>query len=213
MASTSDDFISSLMEQLNSPPKASLQILGTHVADDQPGVIDFDLWIDCTKVAVIRSGQLVTANASGRRSWEDSSAQDGSGFREIVAGWLRESPDRPSWTLHKSASIPDGDFTAFKSHIERLARSIAYGGSVEVVFHTPSIEQDALPEQHDAQIRAAWSFECPFTPADQVWNQAVTNAMVDRKKGTISPSHESGPSHGMSPFRRAIRRGGTSRVV
>ncbi|RAH81420.1 hypothetical protein BO86DRAFT_389632 [Aspergillus japonicus CBS 114.51] len=141
-------------------------ILGTHVADDQSKVIDFDLWIDCTKVVGVRSGQLVAGNASGCQSWEESSVQNGSGFGEIVAGWLRESPDRPSWTLHKSASIPDGDFTAFKSHVERLARSTAYGGSVEVVFHTPSIELDALPEQHDVQIRAAWSFECPFTPAD-----------------------------------------------
>ncbi|PYH86133.1 hypothetical protein BO82DRAFT_350431 [Aspergillus uvarum CBS 121591] len=109
--------------------------------------------------------------------------------------------------------MPDGDFTALKSHIECLARSTAYGGSVEVVFHTPSIKLDALPERHDVQIRPAWSFECPFTPADQVWNQAVMNAMVERKKGWVSSSLEPKPSHGMSSFRRAVRQGGSTRVV
>ncbi|RAH71373.1 uncharacterized protein BO66DRAFT_347353 [Aspergillus aculeatinus CBS 121060] len=183
------------------------------MTNDQSKAIDFDLWIDCTKVVGIRSGQLVTTNASGCRAWENSTNQDGSIFEEIVAGSLRESPTGRSWTLHKSAFFPDGNFTAFKSHIERLARSIAYGGSVEVVFHGTSAEPDAMPEQHDVQIRAEWSFECPFTVADQIWNQAVMNAMVDRKKGRVSPSQDPRPAHGMSSFRRAIRQGGMSRVV
>ncbi|RAH40948.1 uncharacterized protein BO95DRAFT_423710 [Aspergillus brunneoviolaceus CBS 621.78] len=201
MASTSDNRISSLTEQLKSPPKASIQILGTHMTNDQCKAIDFDLWIDCTKVVGIRSGQLVTTNASGCRAWEKSNDQDGSIFEEIVAGWLRET------------FFPDGSSTAFKSHIERLARSIAYGGSVEVVFHRTSAEPDAMPEQHDVQIRAEWSFECPFTAADQIWNQAVMNATVDRKKDRVSPSQDLRPAHGMSSFRTAIRQGGMSRVV
>lgn len=233
MASTSDNRISSLTEQLKSPPKASIQILGTHMTNDQCKAIDFDLWIDCTEVVGIRSGQLVTTNASGCRAWEKSTDQDGSIFEEIVTGWLRESPTGTryahlaqsyissktnpqlgsSWTLHKSAFFPDGSSTAFKSHIERLARSIAYGGSVEVVFHRTSAEPDAMPEQHDVQIRAEWSFECPFTAADHIWNQAVMNAMVDRKKDRVSPSQDLRPAHGMSSFRTAIRQGGMSRVV
>ncbi|RAK72538.1 uncharacterized protein BO72DRAFT_480936 [Aspergillus fijiensis CBS 313.89] len=189
MAFTSDNRISSLREQLKSPPKASKQILGTHMTNDQCKAIDFDLWIDCTKVVGIRSGQLVTTNASGCRAWEKSTDQDGSIFEEIVAGWLRESPTGTS-------------STAFKSHIERLARGIAYGGSVEVVFHRTSAEPDAMPEQHD----------CPFTAADQIWNQAVMNAMVDRKKDRVSPSQDLRPAHGMSSFRTAIRQGGCDGV-
>ncbi|KAE8166817.1 hypothetical protein BDV40DRAFT_224353 [Aspergillus tamarii] len=81
-----------------------------------------------------------------------------------------------------------------KAHIERLARNTAYDGSIEVY------------------IRAVWSFDCPFTPADQAWNELVMNAMVDRKKGWVSPN-EPKRHYGMSPFRRAIRHSSNSKTV
>ncbi|OJJ95670.1 hypothetical protein ASPACDRAFT_9423, partial [Aspergillus aculeatus ATCC 16872] len=197
-----------------SPPKASVHILGTHMTNDQSKAIDFDLWIDCTKVVGIRAGQLVTTNAKGCRAWERSTDQDGCTFEEILSPILNTNPKLSfRWTLHKSAFLPDDQFAAFKSHIEHLAHSTAYGGSVEVEFHSPSAEPDTLPEQHDVQIRAEWSFECPFSPTDQVWNQLAMNAMVARKKGRVSPSQDPRPAHGMSSFRRAIRQGGMSRIV
>ncbi|KAK6823702.1 hypothetical protein RU639_006305 [Aspergillus parasiticus] len=165
---------SSLMEQLTSPPKASLQILGTHITNEQAKVIDFDLWIDCSAVVIVGDGG--------------------------------------SWTLCKLVSFPDDDSAAIKAHIESLARNTAYGGSIEVVFHTPSIDADVLPEKQNVEIRVEWIFDCPFTPTDRVWNELVMNAMVDRKKGWIS-LNEPPLFYGMSSFRRAIRHGSTSRVV
>ncbi|KNG87788.1 hypothetical protein ANOM_004631 [Aspergillus nomiae NRRL 13137] len=218
MTPTLDPPKSSLTEQLNSPPKASLQILGTHFSNEQIKVIDFDLWIDCSKVAGIRSGKFLMESESDCRSWNYSANQDNCNFEEILDGWLNDqlgsSTDGRSfsWTLSKLVSFPDGDCAAMKAHIERLARRVGYGGSVEVVFHTPSIEADVLPEKHDVQIRAEWRFDCPFTPADQVWNELVMNAMVDRKKGWIS-LNDPKRSYGMSPFRRAIRHGNNSRIV
>ncbi|THC93733.1 hypothetical protein EYZ11_006773 [Aspergillus tanneri] len=120
------------------------------------------------------------------------------------------------WLMVRTAdvSFPDDDCAVMKAHIERLARNTAYGGSIEVVFHTPYPEPDnAVSEKtYNAQIRVKWKFECPFPPTDQVWNDLVMNAMVDRKKGWIArdvptPSH----GHGMSPFRRAIK--GTSQII
>ncbi|OGM41662.1 hypothetical protein ABOM_009956 [Aspergillus bombycis] len=232
MTPTVDTPKSSLLEQLNSPPKASLQILGTHSTNEQTEGIDFDLWIDCSKVVGIRSGQFLTESESDCRSWNHSA--NSCNFEAILDGWLNEclgdsndgrsyvsqpnisynanrSPGS-SWALCKLASFPDDDCAEMKAHIERLARNTAYDGSVEVVFHTPSIEADALPEKHKVQIRAEWSFDCPFTPTDQVWNELVMNAMVDRKKGWVSPNEPQLP-YGMSPFRRAIRHGNNSRIV
>ena len=122
-----------------------------------------------------------------------------------------------SWSLHKSGDFLNGDHTALRTHIERLAQKTAYGGSVEVSFHTPSIKLEAgnnasAEDGHIAEIFLEWAFECPFTPTDQVWSELVQNAMVDHKKGWIKPDAPQ-PSHGMSPFRRAMRANGTSHVV
>lgn len=122
-----------------------------------------------------------------------------------------------SWSLHKSGDFLNGDHTALRTHIERLAQKTAYSGSVEVSFHTPSIKLEAgnnasAEDGHIAEIFLEWAFECPFTPTDQVWSELVQNAMVDHKKGWIEP-HAPQPSHGMSPFRRAMRINGTSHVV
>ncbi|KAF5856663.1 hypothetical protein ETB97_007052 [Aspergillus alliaceus] len=216
MTPTLDPPESSLIEQVNSPPKVSLQILGTHSTNEQIKVIDFDLWIDCSKVVGIRSGKFLTNRESDCRSWNHSANQDSCNFEEILDGWLNDwlsnSRDGRSWTLSKLVSFPDDDCAAMKAHIERLARNTTYDGSIEVVFYTPSIEADALPEKHKVQIRAEWSFDCPFTPADRVWNELVMNAMVDRKKGWISPNEPKLP-YGMSPFRRAMRHDNNSRIV
>ncbi|KAE8312310.1 hypothetical protein BDV41DRAFT_539207 [Aspergillus transmontanensis] len=207
---------SSLMEQLTSPPKASLQILGTHITNEQAKVIDFDLWIDCSAVVGIRSGKFLTNGESDCRSWNYSCNQDSGNFEAILDGWLNnwlgDSRDGGSWTLCKLVSFPDDDSAAIKAHIESLARNTAYGGSIEVVFHTPSIDADVLPEKQNVEIRVEWIFDCPFTPTDRVWNELVMNAMVDRKKGWIS-LNEPPLFYGMSSFRRAIRHGSTSRVV
>ncbi|CAK96265.1 uncharacterized protein An02g00500 [Aspergillus niger] len=122
-----------------------------------------------------------------------------------------------SWALWKSGHFPDEDCTALEGHLERLARKTAYGGTVEVLFHTPSTEFEAGKNASNentniANIYVHWTFECPFTPIDQVWSELVMNAMVDHKKGWIEP-HLPKPSHGMSPFRRAMRANGTSRIV
>ncbi|GKZ17749.1 hypothetical protein AbraIFM66951_010845 [Aspergillus brasiliensis] len=123
----------------------------------------------------------------------------------------------PSWTLSKSGHFPVDDCTALKTHIEHLARKTAYGGSLEVLFHTPSTElevgRNASPEKtHIAQIQADWRFEWPFTPTDQVWSELIMNAMVDHKNGWIELPVAK-PSYGMSPFRRAMRANDTSHIV
>lgn len=121
------------------------------------------------------------------------------------------------WCLCKVGHFPDQDCTALRAHIERLARKTAYAGSIQVTFHTPSIEIEggdntSHEETDKAQLQAEWLFECPFTPTDQVWSELVMNAMVDHEKGWVEP-HVPKPSHGMSPFRRAMRANGASRVV
>ncbi|RAL07251.1 uncharacterized protein BO97DRAFT_473776 [Aspergillus homomorphus CBS 101889] len=204
------------------------------MANQEPGfrkhmphtkTIDFDLWIDCSKAIRVQSGKFMIASESDCRSWKSDSADpDSRNFEAILDGWLDDwegdstNDGRSfSWTLCRLVSFPDDDCAALKAHIKGLTRKIAYSGSVEVVFHTPSTEPgDTLPgQQHGVHVQAEWMFECPFTPTDQEWNQLVMNAMVDRKKGWISPlpNNEPKPSHGMSPFRRAIRQGNTSRIV
>jgi hypothetical protein len=60
MAST-DTPENALIKQLASPPNISLQILGTHTKGPTK-VVDFDLWIDCSKDVKIMSGEFVTRN-------------------------------------------------------------------------------------------------------------------------------------------------------
>ena len=90
MTPTLDPPKSSLTEQLNSPPKASLQILGTHFSNEQIKVIGFDLWIDCSKIAGIRSGKFLMNSESDCQSWNYSANQDNCNFEEILDGWLND---------------------------------------------------------------------------------------------------------------------------
>lgn len=208
----------SLAEQLAVPPETSLQIRGVHTTSSQVELVDFDLWINCSKGAEIRSGQFLTRSEQDYRSWSQDASQDSRSFQTILHGWLNDwlgndTGDERSWTLCKLVPLPDDDCAAIKAHIEHLARKAAYGGSVRVIFHTPDVKEDAFPDGQNAEIRVEWSFDHLFnTPAGQSWDQLVMNAMVDRRKGWISLDDPK-PSHGMSPFRRAIRSGNTSRVV
>ncbi|GFN16493.1 hypothetical protein AtubIFM55763_010327 [Aspergillus tubingensis] len=212
----------SLTEHLSAPPKASLQILGTHNVNEDNNIIDFDIWVDCSKTVGIRSAKFLTENDVESRCWSYSADCDNGDPRDILGGWLDDwlnydDADDQSWTLHKSGHFLNGDCTALRTHIERLAQKTAYGGSVEVSFHTPSIQSEArnnasAENGHIAQVFLEWAFECPFTPTDKVWSELVMNAMVDHKKGWIEPDVPR-PSHGMSPLRRAMRDNGTSRVV
>ncbi|EHA22580.1 hypothetical protein CBS115989_7862 [Aspergillus niger] len=212
----------SLTQQLSSPPKASLQILGTHSVNQDNNFIDFDIWVDCTKIYGIESAKFLTDREVESRSWSYSADHDNGDPKVILGGWLDDwlnynNTDDRSWALWKSGHFPDEDCTALEGHLERLARKTAYGGTVEVLFHTPSTEFEAGKNASNentniANIYVHWTFECPFTPIDQVWSELVMNAMVDHKKGWIEP-HLPKPSHGMSPFRRAMRANGTSRIV
>ncbi|GKZ30968.1 hypothetical protein AbraIFM66950_010793 [Aspergillus brasiliensis] len=212
----------SLADHLSSPPKASLQILGTHVANKENNVIDFNLWVDCSKASEIRSARILTDGGEDCRSWSYSSDHDTGAPQAILPAWLDDwlnhgDADDRTWTLRKSGHFPDKDCTALKTHIQRLAWKTAYGGSLEVLFHAPSIDieagSNASPEKtHIAQLQADWRFECPFAPTDQVWSELIMNAMVDHKNGWIEPP-VSQPSYGMSPFRRAMRANGTSHIA
>jgi hypothetical protein len=79
----------SLIAQLASPPNISLQILGTHAASEQTQVVDFDLWIDCSKQAKIKSGEFLTGNKDDHRSWEQSDDSNDS-FSTTSSGWLQD---------------------------------------------------------------------------------------------------------------------------
>ncbi|OJJ76660.1 hypothetical protein ASPBRDRAFT_192777 [Aspergillus brasiliensis CBS 101740] len=212
----------SLADHLSSPPKASLQILGTHVANKENNVIDFDLWVDCSKASGINSVKILTDGGEDCRSWSYSADHDTGDPQAILPAWLYDwlndgNTDDRIWTLRKSGHFSEEDCTALKTHIERLARKTAYGGSLEVLFHAPSIDieagSNASPEKtHIAQLKADWMFECPFTPTDLVWSERIMNAMVDHKNGWIKPPVLK-PSYGMSPFRRAMRANDTSHIV
>ncbi|OQD60272.1 hypothetical protein PENPOL_c025G07157 [Penicillium polonicum] len=183
----------SLVAQSACPPKVSLQLLGTHTTAEQTEVVDFDLWIDCSKQAKIKSGEFFTGN-------ENDNLQD----------WLSDSNERTSWTINKIVSLSDNDLVAIKTHAEGLARSIAYGGSIIVEIHTPPLQADVA--ENTAEVRAEWSFGSPFISTEQPWDLLVMDAMVDRRRGFISVD-EPRPSHGRSPFRRAMKSNNTSTVV
>ncbi|CAG8892684.1 unnamed protein product [Penicillium egyptiacum] len=213
MISTIQNPGASLIAQLASPPNISLQILGTHAAGEQTEVVDFDLWIDCSKQAKIKSGEFLTSNENDHRSWEQSDASSHS-FSITSSGWLQEwlgnRNDGASWTIRKLVSLRDDDPTAIKAHAEGLARNIAYGGSIIVEIHTPPPEA-GVPE-NTAEVRAEWSFRSPFSPTEQPWDLLVMNAMVDRRRGFISVD-EPRLSHGRSPLRRAMKSNDTSTVI
>ncbi|KAJ5274233.1 hypothetical protein N7505_002778 [Penicillium chrysogenum] len=203
----------SLLAQLASPPNISLQLLGTHTTGKQTEVVDFDLWIDCSKKAKIKSGEFLTGNESDHRSWDQSSGCSDS-FSKTSSSWLQDwladSKEGRSWTVRKLVSLRDDDSATIKAHAEGLARKVAYGGSITVKIHTPPLEADVA--ENVAEVRAEWSFVSPFIPTEQAWDLLVMNAMVDRRTGFISVD-EPRPSHGRSPFRRAMKSNNTSTVV
>ncbi|KAJ5506567.1 hypothetical protein N7453_005524 [Penicillium expansum] len=213
MISTMQNPGTSLVAQLASPPNISLQLLGTHTAGEQTEVVDFDIWIDCSKQAKIRSGQFLTSNEHDHRSW-DQSGESSTSFLTTSSGWLQDwigdSNEETSWAVHKLVSLRDDDFAAIKSHAESLASKIAYGGSIIVQIHTPPAEADVA--ENTAKIQAEWSFGSPFLPTEQPWDLLVMNAMVDGRRGFISVD-EPRPSHGRSPFRRAMKSYNTSTVI
>ncbi|KAJ5956052.1 hypothetical protein N7501_010331 [Penicillium viridicatum] len=203
----------SLIAQLACPPKVSLQLLGTHTTAEQTEVVDFDLWIDCSKQAKIKSGEFFTGNENNSRLW-DQSGESNDNFSTTSSGWLQDwlddSNERTSWTINKIVSLGDNDLVAIKSHAEGLARSIAYGGSIIVEIHTPPLQADVA--ENTAEVRAEWIFGSPFISTEQPWDLLVMNAMVDRRRGFISVD-EPRPSHGRSPFRRAMKSNNNSTAV
>ncbi|KAJ5142734.1 uncharacterized protein N7515_001521 [Penicillium bovifimosum] len=206
MASTTQNIETSAIEQLASPPKISLQILGTHTTNEQAEVIDFDIRIDCSKEAKINSGEFLTSNESDLRSW-DQSVESSDSFPTTsyrwLTDWLSDNDSRRRYTgIRKLVCVPDDLSAAIKAHAEGLARQIAYGGSIKAEIHTPPLESDVLPQEYTAVVRAEWSLGSPFIAAEQSWNMMVMNAMVNRKKGMISVNDRQ-TSHGRSPFRRA----------
>lgn len=228
-----------MADLLASPPRTSMQIRGTHKTSKVIDVVDFDLWIDCARVAEIKSGQFLTCNPRDYRHWELSTDEHNRGFQAIsedwLDEWLRNSGDNcrygflfllpvittnstsrtTSWTLRKIVRMSDDECRGIKVHIESLARQIAYRGSVDVVFHGLTMEDHtmSLPqtvEGQRAELRVEWSWAHLFTPQDTSRDHCIMNAMVDRTKGFVSFDNP-GPSYGMSPFRRAIKPG--SRIV
>lgn len=78
----------SLIGQLGSPPNISLQLLGTHTTGEQTEV-DFDLWIDCSKEAKVKSGEFLTGNESDHRFW-DQSGESNETFLTTSSGWVKD---------------------------------------------------------------------------------------------------------------------------
>lgn len=89
MMSTIQNPGTSLLAQLASPPNISLQLLGTHTTGKQTEVVDFDLWVDCSKKAKIKSGEFLTGNESDHRSWDQSSECSDS-FSKTSSSWLQD---------------------------------------------------------------------------------------------------------------------------
>ncbi|KAL2702731.1 hypothetical protein AAEP93_007029 [Penicillium crustosum] len=202
----------SLIAQLASPPNISLQLLGTHTAGEQTEV-DFDLWIDCSKEAKIKSGEFLTGNGSDHRFWDQSGESDAT-FLTTSSGWVKDwlgdNNKGRSWTLRKIVGLRDDDSTAIKAHAEGLARSVAYGGSIIVQMHTSPAEADVA--ENTVEVRAEWSFDSPFFSTEKPWSLLIMDAMVDRKRGFITVD-EPRPSDGRSAFRRAMKFNNTSRVI
>ncbi|KAJ5555324.1 hypothetical protein N7535_007760, partial [Penicillium sp. DV-2018c] len=137
-ASTTQNIETSAIGQLASPPKITLRILGTHTTNEQAEVIDFDICIDCSKEAKIKSGEFLTSNESDRRSWDQS---------------VESSDSFPTtWTIRKLVCVPDDLAAAIKAHAEGLARQIAYGRSIKAEIHTPPLELDVLPQEYTAVV-------------------------------------------------------------
>ncbi|KAJ5959547.1 uncharacterized protein N7479_006697 [Penicillium vulpinum] len=204
----------SLIAQLASPPNISLQLLGTHTAGDQTKVVDFDLWIDCSKKAKIKSRKFLTDNEIDHRFW-DHSDESSDSFSATSSNWLEDwlgdINDGRSWKISKLLSLHNSDSAATKTYAEGLACKVAYGGSITVEVHAPPLEVDA--SEYAAVVQAEWSFGSPLIPMESLWDLLVMNAMVDRRRGFISVDEPPRPSYGRSPFRRAIKSDNTSTII
>lgn len=87
MNSATQDERRSLLEQLASPPYASLQIVGT-TTTEQREFTDFDFLIDYSKRAKIESGEFLTTGEDNL-SWDlDSEPSDT--FQSTSYGWISD---------------------------------------------------------------------------------------------------------------------------
>lgn len=78
---------SSLREELDSPPKISIQIIGSQLTDEQVKEIDFDLWVDCTKMVGIKSIKASTSTEELCHTWQNpSQSQDNP--EDMLERWL-----------------------------------------------------------------------------------------------------------------------------
>lgn len=85
---TAQDVEASINAQIASPPSISLQILGTHMVSEQIQV-DFDLWIDYTKDVKVTSGEFLTSDESGIRSWSQQQLHEAD-FLATSRGWVED---------------------------------------------------------------------------------------------------------------------------
>lgn len=71
--------------------------------------------------------------------------------------------------------------------------------------------EGAIPER-TAVLQVEWAPDNLFASMDKDWDSKVMNSMVDKRKGAV-PFDEPKPSHGRSPFRRAMKSNNTARPV
>ncbi|GLB05591.1 hypothetical protein AtubIFM57258_000880 [Aspergillus tubingensis] len=201
---------SSLREELDSPPKISIQIIGSKLTDEQVKEIDFDLWVDCTKMVGIKSIKASTSTEELCHTWQNpSKSQDNPEdmLERWLNYWLNDCAETDkSWTLHKSVSFAQEELGAMKFRIKLLAREAYYRGSIEVILHAPSSEPDYNPLGYEsadnARLQVEWSFECPFKPTDHNSNSILQYAMKLRKKGWVDLNGPT-PTYGQCMLRRA----------
>ncbi|KAJ5762609.1 hypothetical protein N7533_001290 [Penicillium manginii] len=213
MAATDAQNLENLVKrELASPPSISLQILGVHMNGEQ-SEIDFDLRIEYPNEAKIKCGKLFTRDQNEFHSWSQQQDPEGDFLaisRGWIEAWLGDGDERKSWIIQNSCYVQEKDLTAIKGHLEALARRTGYGGDVTSMVHTPLFEK-IIPES-TAVLQVEWTPDNLFIPMDNDWNSKVMNAMVDKRKGSIS-FDEPKPSHGRSPFRRAMKLNDTAKLV
>lgn len=87
--------------QLASPPSISLQILGVHLNGEQ-SEIDFDLWIEFSNEAKIKSAKLLTGDRNKSHSWSQQQDHEGEFLatsRGWIDAWLSDGDERKRYTV------------------------------------------------------------------------------------------------------------------